>query len=424
MAKNKDITWTRLDNAGKIFPPNTTMRDTKVFRFTCELYNNVDPQLLQQALELAVDQYPVYLSVLKKGLFWYYLESSTIRPAVREEYRQPCSPLYIHNKKTLLFEVTYYKKRINLDVYHAISDGTGAMQFLKSLMTHYLILAHPTELKNNLKLFDSTASRTQNMDDSFNRYYSKEDKSKSPKHVRAHIIRAPRLPENRLSVIEGIVPLDKLMAVAKAHNTTLTVLIAAMFLCAVNDTMTIKERKRSVVAVVPVNLRKYFTSESVRNFFGTINVGYNFSDFDGDIDKIISALDKTFKDELTLEQLRGRMNQLSALEHNIFARPAPLFIKDLIMHIAHDISAREKTISISNIGRVTMHEQLEPYVRLFHVHVSTAIIQLCICSFNNNLGMTFSSAYIPTDIQMGFFRQITKLGIPVEINANLLDEDG
>lgn len=423
MAKNRETTWTRLDNAGKIFPPTSDKRDTKVFRFSCELFEDIAPTILQQALDKTVSQYPVYCSVLKKGLFWYYLESSNIRPLAKQEYKPPCSPLYIHNKKSLLFEVTYYKRRINLEVYHAISDGTGAMQFLKTLVTHYIILSYPDKFLDKAGLFDSVASYSQKMDDSFNRYFSKEDKGKPPKRVVSHIIRTPLLSENRLNVIESTMPLDMMLKLAKDNNTTLTVLLTAVFLCAVNDTMSIKERKKPVIAVVPVNLRKYFSSESVRNFFGVINVGYDFSKYDGDINTIFKSVNQSFKDELTIERLKAKMNQLSALEHNVFARPIPLLFKDIIMKIANRISDKEKTISVSNIGKIDINDELKPYIRMFDVFVSTKIIQICICSFGNNLNIGFSSAYSSTDIQMFFFRYLTKLGIPVELNNNSLFED-
>ena len=79
------------------------------------------------ALDHTIQKYPVFLSVMRKGLFWHYLEKSDLRPVVREEYKEPCSHLYIRDKKELLFEVTYYKNRINFEVFHA-SDKDSSSQ--------------------------------------------------------------------------------------------------------------------------------------------------------------------------------------------------------------------------------------------------------------------------------------------------------
>ena len=135
--------WRKLDNAALAFPLVTGKHDTRVFRFYCECKEPVDPEILQKALDETMKKYPLFQAVLRKGLFWFYLERREIKAVVTEEKKPPCSRLYIPDKKTLLFEVTYYKNRINFEVYHALTDGTGAMHFLQELVQNYLIQKHP-----------------------------------------------------------------------------------------------------------------------------------------------------------------------------------------------------------------------------------------------------------------------------------------
>ena len=134
MTRRKPVEWTRLDNAAKIFPPTTNEKDTKVFRFVCEMRDEVNHELLQEALDQTMLLFPFYRSVLRRGVFWYYFENTELKPEVREEHKLPCSMLYHPNRKDLLFEVTYYKERINLEVFHSLTDGTGALAFLKTLL--------------------------------------------------------------------------------------------------------------------------------------------------------------------------------------------------------------------------------------------------------------------------------------------------
>ena len=153
MFEQKRAYWRSLDNAAKLFSAASSPKDTRVFRFYCELKEEVKEEILQEALNQTIQKYPVFLSVMRKGLFWHYLEKSELRPVVREEYKEPCSSLYVRDKKTLLFEVTYYKKRINFEVFHALTDGTGATEFLRELVKNYLYLIHeedlePVELSN------------------------------------------------------------------------------------------------------------------------------------------------------------------------------------------------------------------------------------------------------------------------------------
>ena len=135
--------WRKLDNAALAFPLVTDKNDTRVFRFYCKLKETVDSEILQRALDKTMEKYPLFRAVLRKGLFWFYLERRDIDAFVKEEKRPPCSSLYIPDKKSLLFQVSYYKNRINFEVYHALTDGTGAMNFLSELVQNYLILMHP-----------------------------------------------------------------------------------------------------------------------------------------------------------------------------------------------------------------------------------------------------------------------------------------
>ena len=137
--------WRKLDNAALAFPLVTGKDDTRVFRFYCELKEPVEEATLQAALDETMKRYPLFQAVLRKGLFWFYLERREIRPVVHPEKKPPCSRLYIPDKKSLLFEVSYYQNRINFEVFHGLTDGTGAMHFLVELVQNYLILRHPAE---------------------------------------------------------------------------------------------------------------------------------------------------------------------------------------------------------------------------------------------------------------------------------------
>ena len=143
MTKHRASNWRKLDNAALAFPAVTNKNDTRVFRFYCMLKEMVDGEVLQKALDRTMDKYPLFQTVLRKGLFWFYLERRDIRPEAKKEERPPCSRLYIPDKKTLLFEVTYHENRINFEVFHALTDGSGAMNFLQELVKNYLQLSHP-----------------------------------------------------------------------------------------------------------------------------------------------------------------------------------------------------------------------------------------------------------------------------------------
>ena len=408
--------WYKLDNAAKIFPSTSGKADTKVFRFSCELFERVDGNILQSALDRAIDDFPGFRYVLKRGMFWYYLEQSVIRPIAREEDAPVCSTLYL-DRKTLLFDVTWHVNRINLEVYHALSDGTGALQFLKILVLYYLKSAHPDTVGKELNI-DFDGSDTQKMTDSFDKYYDRDKRKSKLKSPAAYQLKGAKEAEWRLNVIEGSVSVKALLEKAREYDVKATVLIIALLMRAIYGEMNVRDRKKPVVITVPVNLRNFFDSKSTRNFFSVVDIKYDFQNSGDTLLDVIKGVKEGFDESLNEEYLQARLNTLIGYERNLFIRPVPLAIKNIYMNIAYSFAAREITAAVSNLGRIDMPGEVKPYIRLFDVFCSTKKLQICICSYEDNMNISFTSTFVSTDIQREFFRQITEMGIAAAITAN------
>ncbi|NLK28787.1 MAG: hypothetical protein GX306_10660 [Clostridiales bacterium] len=421
MTRKKPVQWTRLDNAAKIFPPTTNEKDTKVFRFVCELKEEVDRDILQTAVNKTLVLFPIYRSVLRRGVFWYYFENTDLIPEVREEYKPPCSSLFNPGRRNLLFEVTYYKRRINLEVYHALADGTGALGFFKTLLYYYITIKYREDFKDQLPQLDYDASFSQKMDDSFLKHYTGDKKWKRVKLTRAYRIAGRRSIDNRLKVIEGVMSVKKVLALSHHHNTTLTIYLTALFIKAIYHEMPARAKKYPVVLSVPVNLRTYFPSVTARNFFGTINISYHFGKNKDDLESIIKEVKESFQRELTEDNLRKHMDQLSALEHNAFTRVVPLVIKDWVLKLANNINDKQITATLSNVGRITICKELAPYIQLFNCFNSARRPQISICSFGDKLVVSFASPFDGTDIQKNFYRMLSKEGVEITIATNMVD---
>ncbi len=411
--------WSRLDNAAKIFPSNSSARDSKVFRFFCELREPVDPLVLQSALDDTVRQFPFFCSIMKRGLFWNYLEDSSLRPAVSLENAPPCLSLYSPNRKSLLFRVFYYGRRINLEIYHVLTDGTGAMQFLCTLVHRYLLERHPGAFSDPPPKLAYTASHSQLWDDSFQKYYERPPLPKPALTRRAYRLRGERLPENRLAIIEGHMPVDALLACSRARGATLTEFLTAVLIRSIHAQMRLRDEPRPVVITVPVNLRHFFPSESARNFFATINVGYDFSRQPDDLDAVTAHVHRCFRENLTEQRLRERINALGFLEHNIPLRLVPLLLKDRILHTAARLADRQATVSFSNVGKVAMPAEMTEHIRLFGAFTSPDKLQASVCSFQNRMVVSFAGPLCGHDVERAFFRSLAQMGIDVEIAADL-----
>lgn len=422
MFEQKRAYWRSLDNAAKLFSAASSPKDTRVFRFYCELKEEVKEEILQEALNQTIQKYPVFLSVMRKGLFWHYLEKSELRPVVREEYKEPCSSLYVRDKKTLLFEVTYYEKRINFEVFHALTDGTGATEFLRELVKNYLYLIHEEDLEP-VELSNQYLTVKDQEDDSFSRYYDPDFPRKKKKKIRAVQIKKGGKGYEELQINEASMSVKELLGIAREKKVSMSVLLTAAFICAIHEEMSRMQEKKPVILMVPVNLRKIFPSDSMLNFFGYIEPGYQFGGGKDSFEDVLEAVKLYFQENLSKEHMAGRMNELIAIEKHKILKWAPLELKNRCIRAGAKMAEQEVTAVLSNMSVVKMPEDYAQYIEKFGVYTSTNRTELCICSFQDTLSLCFTSRYDSTNIQRNFYRILKELGASVKVAEPDFPED-
>ena len=402
--------WRKLDNAALAFPLVTGENDTRVFRFYCQLKEEVDSDILQQALDRTMEKYPLFQAVLRKGLFWFYLEHSDIRALVKPETEPPCSRLYIPDKKSLLFQVSYYKERINFEVFHALTDGTGAMHFLQELVQNYLILAHPKENFPEIGR-DKKTGRGNIEEDSFSQYYSSDIPKNREKKKAAVKLKGEKLVHSDMHISEVVLSVKEVHQKARSYGVSITVLLTAVMLCSIREEIPKNQQKRPVTLMIPVNLRNYFPSQSMTNFFGWIEVGYTFSDTTT-FEEVLADVKRQFEQELEKDKIAMHMNDYVRIEKNIFVRAVPLEIKKYFLMIGANLGSRSITAVYSNIGIIRLPEECREYIRHFGIFASTNSLQMCSCSYGDEMVLGFTSKIPDDSIQRNFRRMLSEEEIP------------
>jgi hypothetical protein len=413
-----------LDNAAQFFPGTSSCNDTWVFRLTCELTEAVDPWTLQYAAEDALKQYPLYRRVLHKGLFWYSLEESKRQPIVRKERTSPCRTLYERNYQCLQFSVTYFSERINLEVYHALSDAMGALSFFKLLISSYLMRKHPECGLDSATLKDELSSECAN-EDGFKTYYSGtsireafKDQNTAQRgrswKKRGYQLCGARERGCKIKLIAGVADADEVVAKAHEYGVTATVLLTTVLMLAIQRTRPMSKNPKPIVVSIPVNLRKYFPSKSARNFFRVINVGHYFNRGTDSLLEVVQHVGEQLARELTPEGLITRMNALCSLEHSPLLRLIPRQGKDVALRMA-GILESINTTSVSNLGQISIPPELKFYVSLFDFTTSTRRLQLNVCSYENQMVMDIASRLKSTKIQEEFFSILSEIGITMGV---------
>ena len=408
--------WRKLDNAALAFPLVTGKNDTRVFRFYCQLKETVDGEILQRALDQTMEKYPLFQAVLRKGLFWFYLERRDIHATVKQEKRPPCSSLYIPDKKSLLFQVSYHNNRMNFEVFHGLTDGTGAMNFLEELVQNYLILAHPeTELPRVEHEEEITPGDQE--EDSFSQYYSSEiprNKEKKPAAVK---LKGEKLVHSDMDITEVILNVKETLAKARSYGVSITILLTAMLLCSIQEEIPRNRQKKPVTLMIPVNLRNYFPSQSMGNFFGWIEVGYVFEE-DTSFEEVLASVKQQFQKQLQKDRIAMNMNGYVRIEKNPFVRAVPLEIKKFFLMAGANLGSRSITAVYSNIGIIRLPEEYKEYIERFGIFASTDSLQLCSCSYGEQLVLGFTSKIPDDSIQRNFMKMLKKEEISYKEEKN------
>ena len=142
--RSREPKWDRLDNTAHLFPVIAGEDMTNVYRISVTLKEPVIGATLQKALDMLLPKFDGFNVRLRQGIFWYYFEENgKPAPEVKEESFYPCRYIRPNRNNSYLFRVTYYKCRINLEVFHVLTDGMGGLNFLKELTYQYLRLSHP-----------------------------------------------------------------------------------------------------------------------------------------------------------------------------------------------------------------------------------------------------------------------------------------
>ena len=416
----REIRWDQLDNTAHLFPVIAGESMSNVYRISVTLTELIDSECLQQALDIVLPKFDGFNLRLRQGVFWYYFEENgKPAPKVREETTFPCRYIHQNRNNSYMFRVTYYKYRINLEVFHVLTDGMGGINFLKELTYQYLRLVHP-ELKG-AKGDALTSSTSLNREDSFLKNYRKSSE-KGYQTKKAYLIKGEKLAPGEFGIMHGYMQISELKEVCHRYGVSINEYLVAVFVWSVyKECMHGMPSKKPVRVAVPVNLRPYFNSITTKNFFVMVSAEFYPVKDEYTFEEIVEAVKGSLKEQIKKENLEKLFSYNVSNEKTLIARAAPLFIKNIAMRMVYTKSALANTSTITNIGNITVDDAYRPYVEMFHSCLAMSKGQHVkgnICSYGSTLVFSFSYDLADSSVQRGFFRKIAQDGVHVEIESN------
>jgi len=417
---HRPLRWDKLDNTALIFPVVAGEGMTSTYRISIELTEEIRPELLQEALSILLPQFPGFNVRMRVGVFWYYFEENNKpAPKVVEETLFPCRFIRTNKNQSYMFHVTYYKKRINLEVFHVLTDGMGGMNFIRELTYQYLRLAHPElEGADAHRLSDATSL---NREDSFLKNY-KRSKPSGFKKEKSYSIKLDKLALGEFGVMHGLINIPELKAVTKRYGASINEYLVAVFAWSTYvQCLNKMPSKRPIRIAVPVNLRPYFNSITTKNFFVVVSAEFHPTKEDYTFEEILGIIQESLRSQIQKEHLEDLFSYSVSNQKNKLLRPVPLPIKNLVMRLVYNQSATANTTTISNVGRIDFNPIYEPYVKMLRSFIAVSkgqSLKGTINSFKDTLVFTFTSTFSDTCVQREFFRKIAEDGVNVQIETN------
>ena len=421
----REIRWDRLDNTAHLFPVIAGENMSNVYRISVTLTELVQPDILQQALNIVLPKMDGFNLRLRMGVFWYYFEENgKPAPKVREESNFPCRYIQQNQNHSYMFRVTYYKYRINLEVFHVLTDGMGGINFLKELTYQYLRLAHP-ELKE--KVGDSLNSGTSlNREDSFLKNYKKSS-AKGYQTKKAYLLKGEHLGPGEFGVMHGYMQVPQLKEVCHRYGCSINEYLVSVYIWSVyTECMKGMPSASPIRVAVPVNLRPYFNSITTKNFFVMVSAEFHPTKEVYTFAEVLAIVRDNLRSQINREHLEKLFSYNVSNEKLLAARAVPLFLKNIAMKLVYTKSALANTTTITNIGNIGVDEEYRPYVEMFHAFLAMSKgqhLKGTICSYGSTLGFSFSFDLKDVSVQRGFFRKIAADGIEVELDTNGVTAD-
>jgi len=429
MAEAGKLRWMRLDNAAKIYPAARSQEWSNVFRLSATLKDTVDTTVLQTALDVTVRRFPSISARLRRGVFWYYLQQLEQAPRIMEEHSYPLTRMSREEVRRCALRVIVYQKRIAVEIFHSLTDGTGAMVFLKSLVAEYLTQRYGVHIPAEHGVLGRLEEPSPGeLEDSFQKYAGSRCASRKENDA-WHL---GGVPEANGFVHLTCFRLDTHAVLHKAHEygVTLTAFLCAALMDALQALQAEKEPcvywRKPVKVQLPVNLRSLFPSRTLRNFalYTTPEIDPRLGHYS--FREICNAVHHHMGMDITPKRMSAKIATNVINERILAVKVMPLFLKNIVMKaVFKAVGERKACLSMSNLGAVRLPEAMEPFVERmdFILGVQASAPYNCgVLSYGGTLNINVIRNTREPELERQFYRVLRELGLTVTVESNSPEE--
>ncbi len=416
--------WYKLDLSAIVYPTLQRKDFSSVYRLSVVLKEPIQPDILQQAVDIALTRFPTYKTAIRKGLFWRYLEpNNRPGPFVQTDINNPCMPMPFKANNRYLLRFYYHNCRISLEAHHCLGDGAGGMCVLVTVAAVYLRLLGHTVSNGGFVHDVEEKPDPGELEDAYMKYANAQVRPARPGE-KTYRIRGTKEPFYTLNIIDGIMSVKEVMAVAGQHKATITEYLNAVLLYALLQKQQNEWhlKLKPVRIAMPVNLRRFFPSKTLRNFITMVYPGIDPRLGEYTFEEIITQVHNYMRYYINDKFLRGDITTNAATQRHPLIRVVPLFLKDFVVRSFYTkVQDRNSSAGLTNMGAMKLPPDMEPLVERFDIYMGqpfSSRTNCAIISFGDTLTINFASSIKEADVERYFFRKLIQDGIHVKIESN------
>ncbi len=429
VSRAQKLRWMRLDNAAKIYPAARSQNWSSIYRLSATLKDKIDVPDLEQALDITLRRFPSIAVRLRRGVFWYYLQQLEKAPPISQEFSYPLTRMSREDVRRCAFRVIVYENRIAFELFHSITDGSGALVFLKTLVAEYIQQHYGVRIPAEKGVLGRLeAPRPEELEDSFPKYAGPVSASRAESNA-WHLSGTPTLAGfQHLTCLS----LSTAAALKLAHKegVSLTCFLSACLLMALQNMQAEQvpdaRRRKPLKVQIPVNLRNIFPSATLRNFalYTTPEIDPRLGEYT--FSEICQVVKNKMGAEITPKQLSMKIAANVGSEKLMAVRIMPLFIKNIVMKaVFNSVGEKKLCLSMSNLGNVQLPEEMLPFVdRMdFILGVQSSAPHNCgVLSYKDRLYINFIRNIEESDLEYHFYRVLRDMGLQVQVESNSREE--
>ena len=416
--------WYPLDNAGVLYSALQKAKYSAIYRFSAVMAEKVDRQALQRAVDKTMPRFPTFGVRIKKGAFWYYFEPNRAPgPFVKEDIANPCQPVRFREDNGWLVRFYCYDRRISLEVFHAVSDGGGALVFFKTLLAVYLReLGY--SIPNTHGILDvGEPPRREEREDAYGRYATVHPR-RTKRGRRAYQNNGTPEPFYTFNVTMGFCSVARLKEKAGAYGVSITEYLSAVLLKVLLDKQRRERprRERPVALAIPINLRSWFPSKTLRNFILTVRPAVDPALGEYTFPEVVSQVHHYLRLNINRQQMQAELAGNVRFTRNRLLQLVPIVLKNPVMSLGYKLAGvRPYSATYTNPGPFPVPAEMAPHIRHMEVILGQATTPRPNCasmSYGDIMEITFAGTGKETDTERDFFRFLIREGVPVKVISN------